>query len=371
MRILFADQFTEPGGAQLCLEDVIAEANRRGWTTLLMRPGEGLPASMALYANGRKRWRDCCAFPADTMRAACSIRRLARENRIDLIYVNGPRVLPAAAAAGLPVIFHAHSYLAAGYTRTITQVCLRSAGAEVIAASEFVARPLREMMCARDIRVIYNGVEDQSFRARSFESSALTIGIVGRIAPEKGQIDFICAARQIAASFPEARFAIFGAPLFSGHEYDREVRRTALSAGVKIYGWKENVSEALHAIDILAVPSAPIESTPRVIIEAMSAGTPAVAYPSGGIPELIRSGRTGVLTAGSGPEALALAILDLIGRRELLRWISVNARREWEERFKKQRFVGEVCDSLVELMEERKRMDAHQARQQHAAAAIG
>ena len=371
MRILFVDQFADPGGAQLCLKDVMAEAYRRGWTTLLARPGDGLPPSIASYANGRKSWHDCCAFPVDTMRAAKSIRRMARENRIDLVYVNGPRVLPAAAIAGVPVVFHAHSYLAEGYSRAITRLCLRRTRAKVLAASEFVARPLREMTCGSTIYVIYNGVADQNFCARAFDSRVLTIGIVGRIAPEKGQLDFICAARDIAPFFPETRFVIVGAPLFSGTEYEAEVRREALTVGVKIDGWKNNISEALHAIDILAVPSAAIESTPRVIPEGMSAGTPVVAYPSGGIPELIRPGQTGMLTTGRNPEALRAAIFDLMTNREQMRWISVNGRREWEERFQSRRFVRDVCDSLVDMLQERRRMNSHEARQQHAPPAIG
>ena len=371
MRVLFVDQFEQPGGAQLCLRDVMAEANQRGWATLLMRPGDGIPASIGAYTNGRKSWRDCLAFPMDMARAATSIRRTASEHGIDLVYANGPRVLPAAAAAELPLVFHAHSYLAAGYARTIAGSCLRKTQASVIAASEFVARPLREMRRGRPIRVIYNGVADQRFHARAFDSRVLTVGMVGRIAPEKGQLDFVCAAREIASSFPETQFVIVGAPLFSGSEYEAEVRQKAPRAGVELHGWKEDVAEALHEIDILAVPSAGVESTPRVIIEAMSAGTPVVAYPSGGIPELIRSGETGVLTAGPNPEALAWAIFDLMTNREQMRWISVNGRREWEERFETQRFVREVCDSLIEMVEERGRVNTHETRQQHAPSAIG
>jgi len=371
MRILFVDQFAEPGGAQLCIKDVMAEAYQRGWTTLLARPGDGLPASIASYTNGRKSWRDCCAFPVDMTRAAKSIRRIAREYRVDLVYVNGPRVLPAAAIAGIPVVFHAHSYLAEGYARTITRLCLRRTRARVLAASEFVARPLRETVGGPEIRVIYNGVAEQNFRARAFDSRVLTIGIVGRIAPEKGQLDFISAAQEIAASFPETRFVIVGAPLFSGGAYEADVRRKAPGVGVKLDGWKENISEALHAIDILAVPSTAIESTPRVIPEAMSAGTPVAAYPSGGIPELIRSGQTGILTTGPNPEALAWAIFDLMTNRDLMRWISVNGRREWEERFQAKRFVRDVCDSLVDVVQQRSRMKSHEARQQHAPSAIG
>ena len=45
--------------------------------------------------------------------------------------------------------------------------------------------------------------------------------------------------------------------------------------------------EAFAAIDILAVPSGPVEGAGRVIPEAFSAGVPVVAYANGGIPEFI------------------------------------------------------------------------------------
>jgi glycosyltransferase involved in cell wall biosynthesis len=362
MKILFTDQFTQPGGAQLCLKDIMAEAQARGWTTVLMRPGEGLPASMARYASGRKSVRDALRFATDTARAASAIRRVAREERVDLVYANGPRVLPAASLSGRPLVFHLHSALATGYARRIAQWSLRERTTRIFAASQFVARPLLQMPCAPSVRVIYNGVPDQQFLGRSFSSPSLTIGMLGRISREKGHLDFVRAARGIAQLFPESQFVIFGAPLFSGDEYEAEVRRLAWRDGIRLAGWTDEPSKALREIDILAVPSGPLESTPRVIIEALSAGTPVVAYPSGGIPELIRPGRTGILTAEKSAAALAQGILELILDRPQMRWMSLNGRREWEQRFTVQRFARDICDSLVEVAEASQQRNAFRAR---------
>ncbi|HWD99467.1 MAG TPA: glycosyltransferase family 4 protein [Bryobacteraceae bacterium] len=362
MKILFTDQFAEPGGAQLCLEDVMAEAQARGWTTFLMRPGEGLPASIARYASGGKSGRDVLAFAADTIRAASAIRRLARKERVDLVYANGPRVLPAVSLSGRPHVFHLHSALATRYARAIAQHSLRNGAARIFAASEFVARPLLQMPCAPRVRVVYNGVADQTFRGRSFSPDALTVGMLGRISREKGHLDFVRAARGLAQLFPDLQFVIYGAPLFSGDAYEAEVRRVASNVGIRFAGWTDDPSKALHEIDILAVPSGPLESTPRVVIEALSAGTPVVAYPSGGIPELIRPGHTGILTAGTGSAALAQGILDLVIDRHLMRWISLNGRREWEQRFTVERFAREICDSLAEVAEASQQRNAFRAR---------
>lgn len=369
MKILFADQFAEPGGAQLCLKDVMAEAQARGWTTYLMRPGEGLPASIARYASGRKSGRDALRFAVDTARAASAIRRLARKERVDLVYVNGPRVLPAASLSGRPLVFHLHSALATGYARRIAQWSLRERTARIFAVSEFVARPLLQMPCAPSVRVIYNGVPDQQFLGRSFSSQSLTIGMLGRISREKGHLDFVMAARRIAQLFTESQFVIYGAPLFSGDEYEAEVRRVASRVGIRFAGWTDDPSKALREIDILAVPSGPLESTPRVIVEALSAGTPVIAYPSGGIPELIRPGRTGLLTARASSAALAQGILDLIMDRQLMRWMSLNGRREWEQRFTVERFAREICDSLAEVARRNAGAGEYQDRRRYAPSA--
>jgi glycosyltransferase involved in cell wall biosynthesis len=194
--------------------------------------------------------------------------------------------------------------------------------------------------------------------------------MLGRIAPEKGHLDFVRAAHKICRSFPLSQFVVYGAPLFSGSRYESEIRRIA-AAGVEFRGWTDDVSTALHDIDILAVPSVAVESTPRVILEAMSAGTPVVAYPSGGIPELIRTGETGLLAADSHPEALVGSISELQTNRDLMRRLAANARCEWERRFTLTRFVKEICDSLTQIVEQRSAVYHHEARQQNTSPAIG
>ena len=350
MKILFLDQYAEPGGAQLCLRDVADAARARGWDSWLLVPDRGLPASIARYASGRKTPGDIAAFGYDMIRGASAIRRLIREHRIDLVYANGPRVLPAAALAGAPLVFHIHSYLAQKSARAIVNLSLRFTPTMVLAASRFVADPIIKMRRG-PVRVIYNGVAEQAFRPRSFTSPTLTVGILGRIAREKGHLDFAVAARAIAKAYPGTRFVVYGDPLFSGREYEKEVRAAAAGLNFEFKGWADNVAEALHAIDILAVPSAPVDSLPRVIPEALSAGTPVVAYPSGGIPELMRSRENCLLTELRTAGSLSRAICALIGDRDLMRWLALNGRIDWERQFQLPRFQQDICDALEQFFE--------------------
>src|SRR5579875_2119570 len=212
-------------------------AQRRGWRPRLLVPGSGLPPSLASYNNGSKSMRDRALFAVDTLRAAAAIRREIRRRGADLVYVNGPRLLAAAQLAGSPFVFHAHSRIPAGSAQWIARRALRARCAAIFASSRFVAEPLYG---TAPLRVVYNGVADQGFAARSFSAPALTVGILGRIAPEKGHLDFVRAAK----------FVIHGAAIISRAGYEAEVRRAASHLNFEFHGWTDCPAPALHSIDI-------------------------------------------------------------------------------------------------------------------------
>jgi glycosyltransferase involved in cell wall biosynthesis len=345
VRVLFLDQFSEPGGAQLCLRDVMRECLRRDWRVLFAAPGEGemfdfcrdtgvLPFRIPFgpYRSGGKTLSDTLRFASDTVRVSRIIRSLVREHAIDLVYVNGPRLLPATATAPVPLIFHAHSLPEKSYARRISALAAKRA--VVIAASQSVARMLPRA------RVVYNGVEDLGYFPRPIAGRALKVGIVGRISPEKGHSHFIRAAQAL----PEVRLIVFGAALFSNPEYERHIRAEAEGTSVEFRGWVANITKALYEIDILAVPSSAVEVTPRVIMEAFSAGTPVVAHPFGGIPELVRHLETGFLT-----NDLAAGIQALLADPELMSRCSRKARQEWSRRFRVERFQTEIADLIADV----------------------
>ena len=359
MNILFLDQFSEPGGAQFCLRDLMPEIVRRGWKPRLMVPGNGelvkwidrlgIPVHtlpLRAYSNGRKTALDFMRFSIDGPRIAAAIRRVVREERVDVVYVNGPRVLPAVLGLPCPILFHAHSRVRLGSSRMLLGWTLRATNATVIAASKFVGESCVQAPGCRTARVIYNGIDDLRNGARNFDRRPLRVGMIGRIAPEKGQIDFVRAAGQITKNGGDAEFFVYGDKLFADAAYDAQVRSLAENSNVTFCGWTDDVSRALHDLEILAVPSGPDEAATRVIMEAFSAGTPVVAYRSGGIPELVEDCRTGVLTEAADFESLARCIRMLMQNRDLMGRLSAAGRREWQRRFRVERFRTNVCDLL-------------------------
>ncbi|HLJ49611.1 MAG TPA: glycosyltransferase family 4 protein [Bryobacteraceae bacterium] len=354
MRVLFLDQFSELGGAQQCLLDLVDGMPRGELHAAL--PSRG-PLVEALehrhvavhkffdlqYTNGRKTLRDLYRFALDTPRLAARVRALIRRHRIDLVYVNGPRMLaPAAMAAPKALVFHSHSYLGKRYASLVARLCLRNA--RVIASSRFVALPLPQ----HNLRVIYNGVRELPFQVhRGGDGRPWRIGIVGRIAPEKGQTDFLRMAHVLQHRGLNAEYRIHGAPMFAKAGYMEEVVERSRGLNVVFAGWSNDIAGVFAELDLLAVPSAAIDATPRVIMEAFAAGVPVAAYPSGGVPELIEDGVSGVLTSSSSAVSLADAIEGLLRGPERLDAIARAARSQWETRFTVQRYAREVQEFLA------------------------
>lgn len=359
MNILFLDQFSDPGGGQLCLKDLMPAILQRGWKPQIMLPGSGemlkwsahagIPVHtlpLRPYSNGYKTALDMLRFGVDGPRMAAAVREVVRRERVDLVYVNGPRVLPALLGISAPVVFHAHSYVGVRYGRKLLEWMLRRKDAQVIAASRYVARSYEQVLGDKRVHVIYNGIADFQGGLRRFPERPVRVGIIGRIAPEKGQIHFVRAAKELAEGGVRAEFFVYGERLFSDASYETAVRAAAQNAPVTFRGWTNDVASALHELDILAVPSGPDEAATRVIMEAFSAGTPVVAFRSGGIPELVHHGRTGLFTWSQDFQSLARSIKALMDDRALMKRISVAGRREWRRRYRVESFRAAVCDLL-------------------------
>jgi len=227
--------------------------------------------------------------------------------------------------------------------------CLRQLSARVVACCQFVETSWRPWVEPSAMRVVYNGVPGPRYQRRTPRVQRPLIGCIGRIDPQKGQLDFLKAARRIHAAVPDCRFAIHGAPLFGtreGARYEAELRNVAAGLPVEFRGWTTDIYRALAELDLLIVPSRGNEATTRVILEAFAAGVPVVARPTGGIPEVVEHGVDGLLA--DSLEDLASRSIELLTRpTAVLPEMAERARLTWEQRFTVERFQREVLYALA------------------------
>ncbi|MCZ4560881.1 glycosyltransferase family 4 protein [Rhodococcus sp. IEGM 1401] len=142
--------------------------------------------------------------------------------------------------------------------------------------------------------------------------SAVTIvTMVGRIAPWKGQLEFV-RAFDAAFAGTDVRAVVVGGPLFGEDEYFDDVRAAAAASPsaqrISFTGHVENVGELLLESDVLVHASIIPEPFGAVVLEGLAAGNAVVATRPGGPAEVITDGQDGLLTPCGDVAALTDAL---------------------------------------------------------------
>lgn len=365
MNILCIDQFSNLGGGQRSLLDLLPAFSAQGWQPYVALPSGGSFSEAVgrlgydtdyldcgVYASIRKPPPQIVKYASEFPRVACAIKGLVRRRKIDLIYVNGPRVLPGAAwvarRCAIPIVFHCHSRLLQRSAILLAGASLRLSRAQVIACCRRVCEPLRSFVNPQRIRIIYNGVRP-FIGAPRLPGKLRRIGVIGRIEPEKGQMEFVRAARIVVREFPDCQLSMIGTPMFSSIAYYTNVVAASRGLPVELAGWQDDLSAVFSKLDLLVVPSTPVEATTRVILEAYAAGLPIVAFPSGGIPEIVQDGETGFLAAAFTPEALARRIISVLRMATAeIDAVVLKAKQLWQANYTLALYQQQVCNVLAE-----------------------
>jgi len=129
---------------------------------------------------------------------------------------------------------------------------------------------------------------EQARGALGLPADAYIVLYFGRVIPEKGVDVLLEAWRKLGLTPEQGRLILLGgaAPGADGAAYIAQLQEQEPPGCV----WMEmrpDVVSALHAADVVAVPSVWDEPFGRVIIEAMATGRPVVASRVGGIPEVL------------------------------------------------------------------------------------
>ena len=186
------------------------------------------------------------------------------------------------------------------YLKILERPAALSQADVLVANSSFTANVLERAGYER-VQVIRNAVDPEFFRATPWKGGGkVVLYPVARSNQErKGYPDFVAMARRVRQEMPEVGFRILNAP------------STDLYEGTA-YLTHAELAEELRSDYLAVVPSVWDEPFPFVILEAMAAGRPVVAYRVGVIPELIEDGVSGRLVDRGNVEELTRAVLDLL-----------------------------------------------------------
>jgi glycosyltransferase involved in cell wall biosynthesis len=169
--------------------------------------------------------------------------------------------------------------------------------------------------------------------------------------PEKGVQVLVDAFARVVHERPDARLILAG----DGPErtsIEERIAQHRLSDHIECTGWLHGAAldTVLERAWLQVVPSRWVEPFGLTVAEAMMRGTAVVASARGGPAELLRDGVTGILVEPGSPDALAGALLSLLGNRELAEGMGRNGRLFALERLTETVFVGSMIETYHEML---------------------
>lgn len=227
--------------------------------------------------------------------------------------------------------------------------------------TKFSCEQLKELGCAQEkIHIIPQGtnVHDFAFKARAIqESETIHILSVGRLSIEKGFKYSIEAVASLAASFPNIKYQIIG----GGPEEEslrKLIAQHKMENHIEIYGSVSTplLMEAYSRAHIFILPSVDFrdgshtETQGVVLQEAQSSGIPVIASHTGGIPEVIIDGETGLLFEERNTQQLAQHIESLIVDKEKYQALSVTARKYVEDNLSNEVIYQRIYDVYLSVL---------------------
>ncbi|GAA3181029.1 glycosyltransferase [Blastococcus jejuensis] len=274
---------------------------------------------------------------------AWRLRRLVRQRGYDVVHTHMP--VPAVAARLLlwpdsPRLVHTehNTWQRYRWPTYAANLATYARNDHVIAVSQAVAdsiemRRVPHLRAAPPVEVLVHGIDldtprDAGARARArgllgLAPDAPVVGTVGNLTAKKDQVTMLRAVQSLRVAHPALRLVIIGTgPLQKALE--RETQELGLADVVLFTGMRDDVADLLPAFDIFGLTSR-FEGLPIALLEALSAGLPAVVTAVGGTPEVITDEQEGLLVSPGSPQAFADAVHRLLTDDRLRRRLSLAA----------------------------------------------
>ena len=307
-----------------------------------------VPDNGELADKFRKKGIDTCVIPMPAIRpwliakiVVClkNYLKICKKLCPQLIYTNSSRAAIYGGLLGkilgIPVIWHCRVADSDFFLDTIlTKLCDR-----VIVNSNATARRFAHSALPK-VKVIHNGINIQFFdkkldQSNNFiDSSWKVILMVARASKWKRHDLAISCFEKIAHLDRKIHIIFVGNKDKHEKKWWKHLQEmtsnSRFSDRIHWIGHIEDVRTWYRAADLLLMPS---ENEPfgRVLVEAMASGVPVIAMKSGGVPEIVRHEKDGILIPMSRSHEMADAIWRILTDDDLrMKMISSGKKRAQE-----------------------------------------
>lgn len=323
------------------------------------------PAALAVFENasnpnlqlydaavreGFEVYKIPCSGQADRATVA-AIRELAHRAQIDVIHSHGYKpdiyVFFALRRGNVALVSTCHTWYDTDRIVTlygkIDRFILRSYTRVVAVSAEVKQRLLGAGVRVEKISIVRNGIDLRPFAAAASQPVELerapVVGLVGRLAWEKGVDLFLAAAAKVLAEVPQAQFVIAGEGP-DREKLERQIDDLKIRHRVTMLGRRDDMPAVYASLDIM-VSASRQEGLPMALLEGMASARPLVATAVGEVPKLVTNKQTGLLVAPENADALAAAILRMLRDAELRARLGTAARKLIEDEYSAERMTTE------------------------------
>jgi glycosyltransferase involved in cell wall biosynthesis len=367
-RIAFLCLSSSLGGLELSMLKLAAECNQRQAECILIVPPDTPLAQYAAHFHltvkplkTRMKYGD--------VGASLRLARILRSHNIDVVVMMQSKDMSIVTIAHLVYpcaklvfyqemqfginkrdILHTWMYSHLSLWITLTQKMKQ----EVLEHTRMSKERIRVVPIGTDMRRFNPDLYNKTTTRLQFgiPQQKTVIGLLGRLDPLKGQEQFIRAIQILLKHQADVHCVIAGDETKGEYGFKGKlmelIQELEVSNYVQFLPFTDAVPEFMSAIDIFVLPSY-AETFGFVLVEALAMGKVIVATNSGGVPEIITDGSTGLLVPPRNVLALAEAILKLLKDQKLRSSCSSAARAEALKRFDIARCVDQLVHTLDTL----------------------
>ena len=302
-----------------------------------------------------------------SLRTRLNLTRHLRNHQVQVAHAfdfyGNLTLIPAAKLARVPVVIGSHRQLG----DLMTQAQFRAQAAAfrwcdaIICNSQAAAdRLIASGLSPNKITIIGNALPAAAFSAAPAalpkRPGVARVGMVARMNHRyKGHSGFLRIARRIHQRMPDVEFLLVGdGPL--RQDLEREAASLGLGASAIFLGDRQDMPAILASLDV-AILTSDSESLSNVILEAMAAGLPVVAYGVGGNSELLSDQRGALIPAGN-EISFADAVERLLSDCALSQQLGRNALRFAQETFSLDRVRQRYVELYVSLLHKKRRKNS-------------
>jgi L-malate glycosyltransferase len=311
------------GGQQQVLLTVLG-MRARGHRAVLVAHPEGV-----LYQRAREGDDLVPLAPRSEvdLAAAWRLARVIAMHRPDVVHAHDPHTVamasmalsfgvgPAAPTlvASRRVDFHLqkHSFSRWKYKQVACFIAASAAIADILAADGVPRARITVVHDGIDVdRVMHIPATDlrQEFW---FPHGSPVLVNVGALVPHKGQKFLVEAMARVRRAVPDAQLVIFGDGELRP-ALEAQIRDLGLEKHVVLAGFRDDVLALTKSADLFVMSSV-TEGLGSTLLDAMAMGLAVAGTRAGGIPEAVADGVTGLLVPPGDSQALADAIVRLLG----------------------------------------------------------